>query len=860
MINRMPAICFRGNVAYTEHGVAWAWWRLTPDETGTNSTEGKISSHRDHHALLKELTGEPVILGLATSADPGDIIERTLVGVDIEASPDAAAEAEYELEFLETRDLGARNFWLGIPLKQRHPLHRVNEVISSAQARIQATVGLPRWEPSRKAHRLNMTLVEALERRIPGNFHPAQAPAQDHRWITDHMARRGLYLDGPLPSLDQDMDRTYPGRVMVDPWLDETAKSDLTFSQRMNPVADTPFSRNYLKVAHPCGTVSYQVMQALTAAPKGGWEFPGIELLRLLGELPSDTDFAVRLSIQKGKDAMKSHRRDENNLKDQALQRDGDNGITGSAQEVNESAEELQGLNTSLRASDTEVEVKASVILASGGHTPTVAKEKADYVRTVFDGLEFTFESPLGAQEDLWWAMVPSTPRSRIVSEVEQVTSGNEFATALPISGSPLGYETGFLVGLNITLGRPNPFLLQIGEAMENDSSGSFAALGELGAGKSAFLKTAASHVYNRGGRLFGIDHSDNQEWAFFAQSLAAEDTALLDITDPIYTLDPLRNFPVDIAKTMLSTLFTRLWGVTRRSPEYSFLGLLLDPAYMKEHDISSLGALQEHLGQTEKGLPAGNQVAAQSLLGQMNSVSSTNYGRVLFDRSLPPLPLDRRVLIIGTSGMALPTQAELQNGQLYDELSLEKVFGRAMYALLAEIGRHVLFEDDSVEALMICDECHHMTSSPEGAEQIDHVLRYGRKHKAAVALGSHDAEDLGSETLRDLIPLRFVFRCRGLAIAKHNAAYLGAVPGTEEFDALVEKIQKDTSPYGAGDVVPEERRGECFVCDHRGRRGKLKILLPAHPDRRRTVTTTPPKKNSTTGPSKRSAREKSLA
>ncbi|WP_404500394.1 ATP-binding protein [Arthrobacter sp. GAS37] len=836
----MPAIAIRGNLMFTEHGVIWALWRIMPSEKGTNSAEGKESSRQSHHALLKSITGQPVLLGLASSADPAEVIERTLDGVDLDAAPGAAVEAEHALEALESTDMGERYFWLAIPLNDRTPLDKLRNVATSATAQAQAALGLPRWEPSGTALIRAQAKADAIQRHIPSEFNPVPASPQDLAWINEHMQLRGLYLDPQLPDINAaDTERFVPGRIMTEPWIDEGAQSDHTVRTRLNP-----FSRNYLKVANHKGHISYQVLQYLTASPKGGWEFPGIEFLRQLSELPVDTDFVIRFTIQKARDALQANRRAENNLKDQYIQRGDDTGITGSSNEVDESAAALAGLNKSLSASESEVEVKATVIFASGGPDAATAKAKADYVAAFFDGVEFTFEAPLGGQEALWWAMVPGIPVSRHVTEVEQVTSGAEFSTSLPINSSPLGHETGFLFGMNISLGRPNPFLLQIGEAMEKDGSGSFGVVGENGGGKSVALKTAASHIFDRNGLLVIIDHSDNQEWGFFAKSLDALSTAILDIINPAYTLDPLRNFAPGEAKRMVITLFTLLWGIRPQSNEGALVGLMLDPAYMKEHGILSLTKLMEHLRQRKTGLPAENPQMAQTLLGRMNTISSTNYGAVLFDESLPPLPLDHRALVFCTHGLQLPNKVELSNQALKEDMTLEKIFGRAIYALLAFVGRYALYRDDSQEALMICDECHHMTSSPEGEQEICDVVRYGRKHKAAVALGSHDAtEDFGSKVLQDLIPIRFVFRARGKGIAENNVFWLGLDRGSSEHAAMVKDVMTNVSPYGANDEVAEDRRGECYVRDHKLRIGKLRILTPHNPARTAAVLTTPPKR-----------------
>ena len=149
------------------------------------------------------------------------------------------------------------------------------------------------------------------------------------------------------------------------------------------------------------------------------------------------------------------------------------------------------------------------------------------------------------------------------------------------------------------------------------------------------------------------------------------------------------------------------------------------------------------------------------------------------------------------------------------------------------------MYEDDAQEVLFLVDEAHHMTGSPEGAETIRKALKTGRKHKAAVGLGTHSAEELGDEDLRGLIPQRFIFRTRDKKMATRNLNWLDETYATEEY---VDILTKDTAPMGTDGKVPDHRRGECFYRDPLNRIGKIKIMIPRSPDRAKTVLTSPPK------------------
>ena len=100
------------------------------------------------------------------------------------------------------------------------------------------------------------------------------------------------------------------------------------------------------------------------------------------------------------------------------------------------------------------------------------------------------------------------------------------------------------------------------------------------------------------------------------------------------------------------------------------------------------------------------------------------------------------------------------------------------MYALTAALARSICFRDPHVFGLFVVDETHSVTISPEGAAEILAFVRDGRKHRAAVALGSHDPEaDFGSDTLRGLIPVRILMRHSDPVLAARGLRWLDLDP-----------------------------------------------------------------------------------
>ena len=840
---RIPATSMAENLMFTRSGVVWATWRLKGLAYGFDNLEKKILAKAHHQALYQAMLGESLLLGLCADFDPAVVVERMMSGVNMVESQEYLTEVELTFEELQTVPVGERAYFLSVPLRPLSPIDRAKSFVHSADAGVREQLALPKRFATQTEIQHALQAAREVQEAIPADFHPSPAGAAQMVWVNQHMQQRGLGMDLSLPTaatvsrdrLDQPSGHHIisSGAELSEPHLDEGGQSDLVDSKVAKYV---PFKRRYLKVTHLSAsdeTHSYQTMMAMTGTPKGGFVFPGVEFISRLDDLPVDADFAIRLSTTAAAKVRQRNKRAENALEEQYGQQGTSDSLIGGSNDLDDVARSIIEYDASLNRTDSEVEVQATTIIAVGAPTPEEAKAKAKYIADDYARKEFTFDAPLGGQEELWWAMQPGVPTSRLVRELAQITTGREFAFGIPLTSNDLGDEEGFRIADNISGGRRSPMLMNPAGNMESDISGSFAAAGEPGGGKSVFLKTAAGHVVDRGGILFIIDRTPNREYANFAKSLIPSRTVILDVVHPKYSLDPLRIFGRQVGGRLAQSLLSVLLGIKSNSDE----GALLARILKEREEVTSLNALVELLD-SGADLDGNRATMAQTLSDRIRVVTGTEFSDVLFDASLPPLPMTAQATAILTDGLEQPTRDELMNESLKSELSVEKIVGRAIYALLAAIGKFRCFEDSSQMALFLVDECYHMTTSPEGENEIISLIRDGRKHKAAIALGSHDAKhDFGGEVLRGLIPLRFVFRCRDETIAKNNLAWLGL-----KEERWVETVMKHLSPIGDGGVVPAHRRGECLVRDSVNRFGKAQIMAPRNPDRRKAVLTTPPK------------------
>lgn len=837
---RIPATAMTNHLMWTRSGIVWATWRLSP-LTFAYASQMKKQLVKDHHqALFQALRGEALLMGLCADLDPGEIVNRMLEGVPIEDAPDWRDEVLLTLDSLERIRLGKREFWLSVPLTAGSVRGRAQSAFRTADMAMRDALSLPVQLPSQKEIDLAMRMAKDIEESIPAAFKPTRSTAAEQVWIALHAQQRGLASDtvAPVPAPtptneDPFAEAEYtPFQMpasMPNPWIDEGGQSDIDPKSGQQFL---PFKRRYVKIQGSSAVEepSYQVVQALVTGPKGGWMSPGVEWLSHVDQLPNvDVDWAVRLHITPAEEVKARNKRAENALEEQYKQQEGSSTITGGGSDLAEVAETLTAYHAALNRSDKEVEVQGTVLFVVGAGTPELAKAKAKFVADEYKRADFILEAPLGYQEILWWQMLPGVSTVKATRELAQITTGRDFASGVPMVSNELGDRKGFRFGTNTSTARHTPILRDPEGNIQADTNASFGVVAELGAGKSVLLKCDLGAVLDRLGRIIAIDRTEAREYAQFAASLGAG-TSIVDLMGPEMSLDPLRVFGPRVGARMVQSLFATMLGIRPRDSKGVALSKLMEPDFAAAHNITSLARLMQEL----KGM---SSPETTQLLDLLSMISSKDIGEVLFNDGLPPLDLKSRAIIFSTRGLTLPDRSELEHAHLFEEMPLEKIFGRSMYAMLMGITREVCFMNPGELAGAYLDECHHITQSPEGLRDLKIGIRDGRKHNAFFALGSHDPEDFGDEQTRGLLRTRYVMRQTDVALARRAVTWL---TGEEADPDLVRVVTEDLSPLGADGKVALERRGEGLMRDQSGVPGRFTKTLPEREDRRRAVISTP--------------------
>ena len=837
---RTPIRSMSANLRWTRSGTVWADWILTGLPYGLRPAKDKHVVRALHTALFRALPGESVLLGVRSGLDPAAIVTRMLEGVDLDHCPEWVAECEATLDTLDAMGPGQRIFWLSVPLAADKQSDRWTEPLRAATADLRDRLGLPR--AGIPAEQVSRRLAQAarIGDGIPAAFNPTPATAAQMVWLHNHTIYRGLFADLDIPARHDAATpavaaTTKTGAALTEPILDEGGQTDLG---RVSAARFNPLTRRFLKVIDPADPhdtdPSYQALLVLSDVPDAGMIFPGSEIIGRVDESGVDVDWGLRLSVRSSDEVASRNRRALRNLNEQYGQREGE--ISHGLNTLDRAADDLAEYVTTLESDKLEVEVQATVIFAVAGPTAEAARAQARALSDFMADTGHKLTAPLGYQTELWWALHPGVSPSRAVREFAQITTSKALAATVPLASTDLGDTNGCVLGVNIAhgpllaenlpCGPASVVLHDLEGASDRQVSGSAAVAGELGAGKTSLLMVLAGAVVDRGGQLVIADRTAKGEWASWASSVGS--AVVVDVAEPQLSLDPLRVFDTRSGSRALQNFLTPLLNVSPTSERGVLLADVLDPTYLDHHQIGSSQALLHHL---DNGCVLDG---ASDLARLIKVFARQEFGRAIFDASVPPLPLAANAVVVRTHTLQLPSREELEHQHLFAQLPLEKLFGRALNALIASLARTVCFADTSRLAGFVVSEAHAMTISFEGEREIVDFVRDGRKHRAVVLLDSHDPQaDFGSPTLRGLIPTRVLMRHRDKTLAQRGLTWLDLDPDDE---ALIDMVRSNTSPLAADGHVALHRRGEATMRDMSGNVGRIKVLLPARPARAHAI------------------------
>lgn len=820
---------------WTRSGTVWAVWRVSPIPYAFQPDDKKHAARRHHTALYRALRGESLHLGLVAATDPASVVEAMIEGVDLEQHVAWAEECEATLDFLEQIEIGRRAYWIAAPLANPGA-SAVMEPLQASWASLKDALMMPRATPSKHAIAVRAAQAEGLRKEMPSAFDPRPASVAEMAWVFGHSMKRGLGLDTAVPvdgSLDAELHLSGPS-LLPTALVDPAGQTDS--AKRLGPLAI--LKRPFVKVLDPTAPdlASYQTTLVVADTPSGGITFPECEWIGRLDESGVEADWAIRMTVRSRDEVTNRNRRAVRTLNDQFDQREEEE-RAGSSLDI--TARALGEYQAVMDADELEVEVDATTMFVVSGSSPDEVADDARSLTKYFASMQFALRTDPTIQPMLFEATMPGVPTTRVVREYSQITTARSFAVAVPFATTELGDRSGSLFALEISNGasRPNPVFVDLAGASDKlDVALAMGFVGELGAGKSVSMKTVAMDNVDRGATLMAVDHTEMGEWGIAVSGISGSQVVEIS-EEATLSIDPLRILPLAQAPRVARSFLSVLLSIQTKSDQTVLLSKVLHPEYMWRHEITSFGSLARHLEHDCE------YAGAKRLADEMRIFSELDFGRAVFDDTLPPLDIEAPAIVLHTHRLQLPSRADMEHSHLFAELKAEKVFGRATFALIAALARQRCFADRTRLDIFAADEAAKTMSSPEAAEEIGMFIRDGRKHKAALLLGSHDAEeDFGNEVVRGLVPFRVLLRHRDANLARRGLRWLHGLAGDAPVDeGLVKLITENTAPVIDAVVgVPDERRGECLMRDFQARYGRAKIMAPLVMTRSETVKTTP--------------------
>lgn len=826
---KSPVTQITGNLLHTNTGTVWAIYRLQGIQAGFAGTEDSMLSRLHHQALLNSLSGtEAALLGLSSDVDVTVVVRQMMAGVDASKHPAWVRECELTLQALRDNALGGREFFLVVALPAPSMKARAGSSWRATATQVRDMLALP-LETLRPAAVSGWLQAAAeFQKQIPTAFEAVSASLAEMLWITARNHTRGIpaLTAPPVPQDPDDLApekqintrRAFPFAV-----VDEGARSDK---------AGSPVRNRVLKVTSlDTEETTYQTLLVLSNSPQRGWA-DNDSWFHRIDQLGVEADWCIRLTVTTAHKALQRSKKAERNLVDQADQQASSSIVASTGGAVEVGMRTLSDYVAALKATDQEYEVQATVIVALASTDRTILEDKAIHFRQDFTGIDFTWDRPLGGQEALWWMFMPGTPTARIGREYTQITTARDFSTLAPLISRDLGDNKGVLLAENQSSGKNSPVLFDPAAYVGNDRSPAIGACGEPGAGKSYFLKKVLGSMYDRGARIVVIDPTSSREYGHFATSIS--NPVVVDLVRPTYSLDPIRVLGRERGVGLALSLIVALTRIKQGSPEHGVMSEILASNQLNVRSLPQLMTYLDVLASSDRR----DAEAARSALRQLAVFQFGQYKDLLFDQSVQALPMNARAIVFLTAGVNLPFEAELTNVNLFAEMQIEKIVGRALYALIFTLCRIICFEDENDMAVCCFDEAHTALRDPVNSGELNLWLRDGRKHSAQILLGTQNASDFGSDEIRGLILNRFVFRQTDDKLARANLEWLHEGFGADE--SLVGLVTKNLAPPGPNGKVPKHRRGEALYRDVRARIGRVRVLSPYEPARAEKLASTP--------------------
>lgn len=831
-----------GHLRWLEDGTVLASWRLnTLPRPRNERSAGEVA--REHTELWRAIAGHRFWLeSLLIWTDPSEIANAMLAGVNLAASPAWADTTEAALDVLDQEGLGTRRHILTVQLKLPTKLMITASALAAANDAVEA-LSMSAIPPSPDLLAAAMTAATKIERALPKAFAPRRVTHAEVVWTRRHAwSRQMADLVDPdrAPELAEELLEGAQGLGRIH--LDPNGASTGEYTK-----ATAALRNRWIAVSDDRGATCYQSGLIISRIPRHmGW--PDTEFLGRIDDSGVPVDLTITGIVRTASEALRKSENAMKQLGDQAAQVSGDGEGTAPAAHqvrVSDATQIAVDYAAELTRGRTLVEVEPVLLVSVAADTPEACDRMAQDYMNADVNRELGIVRPIGEEASMFWARQPGGIPSPSVNSYRQLShSAGGIGQSALITSAELGDQTGIPLAINEGSALRSLVMIEpfgLGKDFKRKSP-SMATVGDQGGGKTNFAKTFAGHMVDRGARFIATDTSAEGEWGTFTRSLNTS-LEIVDFANPTCSIDPLRILSGNDGATVMQSFLSTLLDIDATGLQGRTLAKVLRPSYLTQHNLRSSGALMGHLaslkgnGLTKDGIDA---TAAREIAERVSVFTdlddANGLAAVLFDPNLPPLDMDTQCQIWWMNAVQLPTEAEISNVKLFEQMSVEKRLGRAAYALYARFAQLVCTADENTPALQNVDEFHHMHSSPEAMQANAKFLRMGRHHMAFWHAQSQLPRDFMG--LGDLIRTRVVLRLSTEEAALEAAAFLGK---RSREDATKESQEEADERYQlAREILAHNApgNGAGMMLDHRGAIGSIQTLLPFTLERRNAAST----------------------
>jgi len=793
-----------GHLVWGEDGAAWACFEVEPFGYPHRSARDAREVHARTAAALLGLPAHSLILSVAYAVSAGEMEQRLRGRTDPGTAPGWSAVARRTAHRLASQAVYERRWFLALRLEHSDGGRLWLDRLRAAASEVESAFGTPSRAPGRRTAAA-LAQSRAMTDRLSQHLRLRPLSAGQVRWLFQRAVLRGL-VDPPMP--DGDPDRVSVVRLDRDAVYFEGGR-------RSDP--DRPRHWRYLTVDHPDHGIAHQAFSCLAEMP-ASWTFPygsGEWLWHLDDQLPFPVDWAVRIERIDNQAARRRALRAKRNLVGQLTEPGGD--PAGPATTLAAAADAVDEHRARLESNPALPAFRATTLVAVAHRDLAEVERRVGVLEGAFRAAEFNFYRPTGAQLACFTAMLPGAPVPPVVREYAQDLLPDGLASAMPFAGSGVGDPQGMLLGHSLDSPYPRPVLLDPAYGPRDlNRSGSLAAVGELGAGKSFLAKTLACQTVAMGGQVVAVDRTEGGEYGRLTDVMAGA-TQLVEISaDAEVGLDPFCVFDTDELRLRYGVGFITLLTAT---PPGSVAGARCYRAAQQVLADASTSGRQPRLRDVIAVLD-GDGGPAGEVADKLQALADLSYGRLVFADVGPAVGFDGDYVCFHIPGLRLPRSTTPREEQLPEEL-----LGQAILYLVTAFSRRLLFRDTSRFAALLLDEAHAVTSSAQGRELVLDLVRDGRKHFAAVWAFSQLPGDLtggDGEGIDALLGYRMVFRQ-----SRQTAGEALAFVGSDGRDANLE-------------TVTSLGTGECLMRDPTGRLGLVRIAVADDPAVVTAFSTTP--------------------